>query len=100
MPDDGYKPDRFLGIPQRRNPHSGQGEEPRRMMGLPLELFDETGPAKFRGLFGDIRPAKFRALVHPIREYQRWLRRRRLGPYAIDDDERRPYPPDPPAQGR
>jgi hypothetical protein len=28
-----------------------------------------------------------RPLAHRIREYRRWLRRRRLGPYAIDEDE-------------
>jgi hypothetical protein len=26
-------------------------------------------------------------LAHPIRGYKRWLRRRRLGPYAVDEDQ-------------
>jgi hypothetical protein len=30
------------------------------------------------------------SLAHPIRSYQRWLRRRRLGPFATDDDEPAP----------
>ena len=26
-------------------------------------------------------------LRHPIRGYKRWLRRRRLGPYAVEEDQ-------------
>jgi hypothetical protein len=48
------------------------------MMGFPV---DSIGP----------RPEdleRLRAsLAHPVRSYQRWLRRRRLGPYATDEDE-------------
>lgn len=73
MPRDGYEPNRFLGMPQGRNPHGRQGQEPQRVMGIPVEWFGEIGPDRFRGL------------VHPIREFRRWRRRRRLGPYDIDD---------------
>jgi hypothetical protein len=31
-----------------------------------------------------------RSLAHPIRGYRRWQRRRRFGPYAIDEDEHWP----------
>jgi hypothetical protein len=81
MPGDRYEPNRFLGMPQRRDPHARRDQEPQRVMGIPLDWF------------GDIGPDNFRALVHPIREYRRWLRRRRLGLYAIDDDERGPKDP-------
>jgi hypothetical protein len=76
MPGDRYEPNRFLGIPQRRDRHARQGQEPQRVMGIPLDWFSDIGPEN---------PG---ALVHPIREYRRWRRRRRLGPYAIDDEDR------------
>jgi hypothetical protein len=81
MPADRYEPNRFLGMPQRRDPHARRDQEPQRVMGIPLDWFSDIGPDNFR------------ALVHPIREYRRWLRRRRLGLYAIDDDERGPKDP-------
>jgi len=42
--------------------------------------------------FGSIDRDWAQSLAHPIRGYQRWLRRRRLGPYVVDEDEpkRRP----------
>jgi hypothetical protein len=47
-------------------------------MGLPADLFDgvNLGGLSF--------------LAHPIRAYKRWARRRRLGPYATDENERLP----------
>jgi hypothetical protein len=36
---------------------------------------------------GGIDTDWIRSLAHPIRGYRRWLRHRRFGPYAIDDDE-------------
>jgi hypothetical protein len=81
MPGDRYEPNRFVGMPQRRDPHARRDQEPQRVVGIPLDWFSDIGPDNFR------------ALVHPIREYRRWLRRRRLGPYAIDDDERGPKDP-------
>ena len=44
-------------------------------MGFPVDTFDG---ANLDGL---------RSLAHPIRGYKRWARRRRLGPYAPEDDE-------------
>ena len=55
--------------------HASQGEEPQRVMGFPVGSF---GPGTAEGL---------RSLAHPIRTYKRWARRRRLGPYATDEDE-------------
>ncbi len=45
-------------------------------MGFPVDVFDSVN---LDGL---------RSLAHPIRGYKRWARRRRLGPYATDEDER------------
>jgi hypothetical protein len=75
MPGDHYEPNRVLGFPRTRDPRARQGEEPQRMMGMPVDWF------------GGVDLEWFGSLAHPIREYRRWLRRRRLGPYATDDDE-------------
>jgi hypothetical protein len=88
MADDRYEPNRVLGFPIRadrpgqqrpegkgqRRP-DGQRGEPQRVMGFPVDSF---GPVDLDWLV---------PLVHPIREYRRWVRRRRLGPYATDEDE-------------
>ena len=80
MAGDKYEPNRFLGFPVSRDPHARQDREPQRVMGFPVDWFD--------GIDLDWMGS----LVHPIRGYQRWLRRRRFGPYTIDDDEPGPRP--------
>ena len=70
------EPQRVMGIPVRDlGPHARRSEEPQRVMGFPV---DSLGPAERELL---------RSLAHPIRTYKRWVRRRRLGPYATDEDE-------------
>lgn len=72
------EPQRVLGQPiWDLGPHARQDEEPQRVMGYPI---DSLGPS----------PAdreRLLALAHPIRTYKRWVRRRRLGPYATDKTE-------------
>ena len=73
------EPQRVLGQPiWDLGPHARQDEEPQRVMGYPI---DSLGPS----------PADREWLLslahHPIRTYKRWLHRRRLGPYATDEDE-------------
>ncbi len=77
MADDQYEPNRFLGFPWRPDRHDRQARqvESQRVMGFPVDWF------------GTIDRGGFLPLAHPIRGYKRWLRRRRLGPYAIDEDE-------------
>jgi hypothetical protein len=75
MAGDRYEPNRVLGIPIRTDPHARQGEEPQRVMGFPVDLF------------GPLDRDWLESLAHPVRAYQRWIRRRRMGPYALDDDE-------------
>jgi hypothetical protein len=75
MARDDYEPNRVMGIPWRPNPQARQGEEPQRVMGFPVDWF---GTVDLDWLW---------SLAHPIRGYRRWLRRRRLGPYATDEDE-------------
>ena len=74
----GEEPQRVLGIPVRDvGLHAGRGEEPQRVMGFPVDSF---GP-------GTAELKQLRSLAHPIRTYKRWARRRRLGPFATDEDE-------------
>ncbi|HME66606.1 MAG TPA: hypothetical protein VKG61_17090 [Streptosporangiaceae bacterium] len=49
-------------------------------MGFPVDWFSGSGSDHHRDR-DQVRP-----LTHPIRGYKRWLRRRRLGPYAVDED--------------
>jgi hypothetical protein len=73
MTGDRYEPKRVLGFPVTRDPHAPQDREPQRAMGFSADSFD--------GVDMDW----IRSLAHPIRSYRRWLRRRRFGPYTIDD---------------
>ena len=75
MADYEEEPNRVLGIPWRPDAHARQGEESQRVMGFPVD-----------GL-GSIDRDWVWSLAHPIRGYRRWLRRRRFGPYAIDEGE-------------
>ena len=75
MSNDREERNRVLGIPIGAGPHDKQGEEQQRVMGFPVDTFD------------GVNLSRLRSLVHPIRGYKRWARRRRLGPYAMDDDE-------------
>jgi hypothetical protein len=78
MTDDKYEPKRVLGFPVTRDPNARHDTEPQRVMGFSSDQFD--------GIDMDW----IRSLAHPIRGYRRWLRRRRFGPYAIDEGERGP----------
>ena len=75
MADDQYEPNRVLGFPWRPDRQGGQAKESQRVMGFPVDWFGTTDRD---GLL---------PLTHPIRGYKRWMRRRRLGPYAVDEDE-------------
>ena len=69
---------RVFGIPIGTGPHDRQGEEQQRVMGFPVGAFD------------GVNLDALRSLAHPIRGYKQWARRRRLGPYATDEDEQQP----------
>jgi hypothetical protein len=72
------QPQRVLGMPVRDlGPHARRDEEPQRVMGFPI---DSLGP-------GPAGRGWLLSLAHPVRTYKRWVRRRRLGPYATDQDE-------------
>lgn len=68
MASDRQEPDRFLGMPLRAGGHARQGEEQQHVLGFPVDWF------------GSVDGDSLRSLAHPIREYKRWARRRRLDP--------------------
>ena len=75
MAGDEYEPNRVLGFPRTRDPKAPRRDkEPQRVMGFPVDWLS------------DIDLSRLRSLAHPVRRYQRWLRRRRLDPYESDDD--------------
>jgi hypothetical protein len=81
MADDENEPNRVLGFPVRTGPRVKRDEESQRVMGFPVDLFSGSGSDHHRDR-DQVRP-----LLHPVRGYKRWLRRRRLGPYAVDEDQ-------------
>jgi hypothetical protein len=72
----GEEPSKVLGMARRDiGPHARQGEEPPLVLGVPLDWY------------GPVDGIRLRSLRHPIKAYKRWTLRRRLGPYAPDDDD-------------
>jgi len=77
VPGDREESNRAFGIPRgATGPHARPGEESQRVLGVPADWY------------GPVDRDWFRALIHPVRAYKRWRLRRRLGPYAPDDDDR------------
>jgi hypothetical protein len=67
------EPNRGLGMTwARRDPNA---PEPQHILGFPADMF------------GGVDREFFRSFAHPVKAYRRWSRRRRLGPYAVDDDD-------------
>jgi len=76
---DGEESNRVFGMARGDiGPHARQDEERRRVLGFPV---DSYGPAE---------ALRLPSLRHPIKAYKRWALRRRLGPYAPDDDDTKP----------
>jgi hypothetical protein len=69
---------RVFGMPRGADPRAKQGEERQQVLGVPADWF---GPLDW---------GWSRSVAHPIKAYKRWTLRRRLGPYAPDDDEGNP----------
>jgi hypothetical protein len=76
MSNDREERNRVLGVPIGTDRHGRQGEEQQHVMGFPADIFEGVN---LDGL---------RSLVHPVQGYKRWARRRRLGPYATDENDR------------
>jgi hypothetical protein len=79
MSGDREEPGRVFGLPRRDlGAKSRQGEEQKRVLGVPVDWYSQVDVDAFR------------SLRHPIKAYKRWARIRRLGPYAPDDDDPKP----------
>lgn len=74
MANDREERNKVFGMPRGADPHAAQGGEPQRVLGVPVDWY---GPVDLGWL---------RSVRHPIKAYKRWTLRRRLGPYAPDDE--------------
>jgi hypothetical protein len=61
-------------MPRGPDPHARQGEEPQHVLGVPV------------GWYGPVDWDWLRSVRYPVKAYKRWTLRRRLGPYAPDED--------------
>ena len=76
MSRDGEEPNKVLGMVRRDiGPHAFQDQEPQHVLGVPVDWY------------GPVDGVRLRPLRHPIRACKRWTLRRRLGPYAPDDED-------------
>jgi hypothetical protein len=71
MAGNSEEPNRFLGVPQRPE-YLSQGNEEQHFLGVPVSSL------------GAPNPHWLDYLKHPVARFKRWLRRRKLGPYAPD----------------
>ncbi len=78
MAADREERNKILGMPRRAASQAREGEEPQRVLGIPVDWY---GPVDWNRL---------RSLRHPIKGYKRWALHRRLGPYAPDERDAEP----------
>ena len=78
MARDREERNKVFGMPRGVDPYARQGEEPQRVLGVPVDWF------------GPVYPDLLLALRHPIKAYKRWALRRRLGIYALEEDDPQP----------
>jgi hypothetical protein len=75
MASDREERNKVFGMPRGVDPYARQGEEPQRVLGIPVDWY------------GPVNPDLLRALRHPVKEYKHWARRRRLGPLAAEEGD-------------
>ncbi len=76
MSRDGEESNRVFGMVRRDiGAHARRDEESQRVLGVPVDWY------------GPVDGVPLRSLRHPVKAYKRWTLRRRLGPYAPDDEE-------------
>jgi hypothetical protein len=74
MANDREERNKVFGMPRGADPYARRDEEPQHALGVPV---DWIGPVDWGWL---------RSVRHPIKAYKRRMLRRRLGPYAPDDE--------------
>ena len=57
-----------FGMPRDVDPYARQGEEPQRVLGIPVDWY------------GPVDQDLVQSLRHPVKAYKHWALRRRLGP--------------------
>jgi hypothetical protein len=75
MASDREERNKVFGMPRGVDPSARQGQEPRRVLGVPADWY---GPVDWDPL---------RSLRHPIKAYKHWSLRRRLGPFAPEEGD-------------
>ena len=75
MTSDREERNKVLGMPRGADPYARQGEEPKRVLGVPVDWY------------GPVDRDRLRSLRHPIKAYKYWSLRRRLGPFAPDEGD-------------
>ena len=75
MASDREERNKVFGMPRGVGPSARQGEEPQRVLGVPVDWY------------GPVDRDQLRSLRHPIKAYKHWLLRRRLGPFAPEEGD-------------
>jgi hypothetical protein len=73
MASDREERNRVFGMPRGVDPSARQGEEPQRVLGVPVDWY------------GPVDRDLLRSLRRPVKAYKHWLSRRRQGPFAPEE---------------
>ena len=76
MASDREERNRVFGMPRGVDPSARQGEEPQRVLGVPVDWY------------GPVDRDRLRSLRHPVKAYKHWLLRRRQRPFAPEEGDR------------
>ena len=75
MARDREEENKVLGMPRGVDPYARQGEEPQRVLGIPVNWF------------GPVDPELRRSLRRPVKACRQWALRRRLGYLAPEEGD-------------
>jgi hypothetical protein len=75
MASDREERNKVFGMPRGVDPSARQGEEPQRVLGVPVDWY------------GPVDRDLLRSLRHPIKAYKHWLLRRRKGPFTPEEGD-------------
>jgi hypothetical protein len=75
MASDREERNKIFGMPRGVDPYARQGEEPQRVLGVPVDWFGPVGRDPLR------------SLRHPLKAYKHWSLRRRQGPFAPEEGD-------------
>jgi hypothetical protein len=81
MASDREERNTVFGMPRDADPYARQGEEPQRVLGIPVDWY------------GPVDQDLLHSLRHPIKACKHWALRRRLGPFAPEEGDPEPEGP-------